>query len=174
MDSAPSTNLYYLGKGVVSFDRLDAAGLPTGMRDLGNVPNFSIGPAVEKLDHFSSREGVKKKDKTVILSAGLNVKFTLEEYDLENLALALFGEVSGGVINLMQRTAIEGHLKFVGAGDVGPKLEANLWKVSLNPTGEVPFITDNWGAIELEGEILSDAAGHASNPYGTLAPIVSS
>jgi hypothetical protein len=174
MPTAPSTANYMLGKGILKFDRFDTDGLPTGIRDLGNCPNFSLTPAVETLDHFSSRTGLKKKDKSVTLSAGLTAKFTLDEYDMENLAMALLGTVSGHVLTLMSTPEIEGILYFYGDAATGPQLNVVLWRVSLKPTSEVGFIGDDWGKIEFEGEIGEDATGHPTNPTGTITEVFDS
>ena len=166
--ATPSTDNYTIGKGILSFDRWDDDGLPTGMRDLGNAPNFTITPEIEQLDHFSSREEIKKKDLTVTLTAGLKVKFTLDEYDRENLAIAIFGTVAGGLITLLASTTLRGHLKFIGNPAVGPKYTVNLWRVSLKPTSEITFISDEWGKIDFEGTVESDVASHPMTPYGTI------
>lgn len=174
MPTAPSTGNYMLGKGVLKFDRFDSDGLPTGIRDLGNCPNFSLTPTVETLDHFSSREGLKKKDLSVTLSAGLTAKFTLEEYDKQNLAMALLGEVSGHVVNLMRVSQVRGTLYFYGDPGAGPAFNATLWNVSLKPTSEVGLITDDWGKIDFEGEVGEDATGHPSQPTGILEEVFES
>jgi len=170
MANAHSTDLYYLGKGILSFNRL-VSGVPEGYRDLGNATGFTITPALEKLEHFSSREGIKKKDKVVITSAGLTAKFTLDEYDRDNLALALLGTHSGGVINLLSDPTIEGALRFVGANDVGPNFQVDLWKVALQSTAEVPFINEAWGEIPFDAEVQSDIDNHPSQEYGIITEI---
>jgi hypothetical protein len=174
MPTAPSTGNYYLGKGILSYDRFDADGLPTGLRDLGNAPNFTIQPTLETLDHFSSREGIKTKDLSVVTMVGATVKFKLEEYDKANLALAFLGEVSGSIIHALTQTQLEGELRFAGGNDIGPNFNAICWRVRLKPTSEVPFITDEWGGIEFEGEILSDVANHPTSPFFDLEEIVAS
>ncbi|OGK08974.1 MAG: hypothetical protein A2Y63_05645 [Candidatus Riflebacteria bacterium RBG_13_59_9] len=166
--ATPSTANYIIGKGILSFDRWDQDGLPTGMRDLGNAPNFTITPTVEMLDHFSSREQLKKKDLTVNISAGLTVKFTLDEFDKENLAIALFGTVSGQQITLMADTVLRGHLRFIGNPAAGPRFRVELWKVSLKPTSEVPFISEEWATVEFDGTVEADDTGHPSQPYGYI------
>jgi len=175
MTNAHSTDLYTIGKGILQFDRNDDAGLPTGLRDLGNAPNFALVPSVETLDHFSSREGVKKKDKTINLSVGMTVKFTLDEYDINNLAMALLGEVSGGnLINLLASGQIEGRLVFIGHPAAGPAYRVTLWNVQLKPTSEVPFISDEWGKIDFEGTVQYDITAHPTQEYGTIEEIIAS
>ena len=66
--SSPNVENYTLGNGVVYFNRKNlTTGLWTGERDLGNAPSFSFNVSLEKLEHFSSRGGLRAKDKQVIL-----------------------------------------------------------------------------------------------------------
>jgi len=168
MPTAPSTGNYYLGKGVLKFNKLDADGLPTGLRDLGNAPNFTIQPVVETLDHFSSRAGTKEKDMQVVTLVGATVKFTLDEYDPENVALAMLGELSGGTIHGLTLPQVEGELQFLGANDIGPNYSATIWRVRLKPTSELGFITEDWGKIDFEGEVLASAVAHPTSPFFDL------
>ena len=106
MAQSPSTDNYQLGKGVVYFDRKDlATGLYTGERDLGNAPAFSFNIALEKLEHFSSRGGLKAKDKNIVSQITPGVAFTLDEVTPDNLALLTLADIvsvtqtSGSVVD---------------------------------------------------------------------------
>lgn len=88
----PDTEDYNLGRGIVYFAPIDAAGKPTIWRDLGNAPEFNISVEVETLEHQSSREGLKIVDKEVIISQEISVSFQLDEINFENLALFFSGE----------------------------------------------------------------------------------
>ena len=92
MATSPSTSNYFVGKGKLYFDRLTAAGVSTGERDLGNAPAVVITPNVEQLEHFSSRTGIRSKDLSVNVQQSATVKFTLDEYTLDNIALAMYGD----------------------------------------------------------------------------------
>ena len=170
MPTAHSTDLYILGKGILKFDRW-VNGVPTGLKDMGNCTSFSLAPTEETKKHYSSREGVQKVDLEVTTSRELGVKFTLEEYDKNILAMALFGDTSGFSINLMQATEVVGTLDFVGTNELGPRYHVQLWKVKLRSTGEVNFISDDWGNIQFEGVVLDDQANHPSQPYGIITPL---
>lgn len=91
-EASPNTLNYLVGKGKVYFDRLDANSNSTGELDLGNDPSFALTPENELLEHYSSMEGVKVKDASAIIAANLNGKFTLDEININNLCLALFGD----------------------------------------------------------------------------------
>ncbi|MGE4572521.1 MAG: hypothetical protein AB7E09_07245 [Candidatus Izemoplasmatales bacterium] len=95
MSLAPNTQNYMLGRGKIYFDRFDATGARTGLLDLGNAPAFSINIETEKLDHYSSRSGLRVKDKSVILETNITVNFTLDEINVENLKLAFLGDTQG-------------------------------------------------------------------------------
>lgn len=95
MALAPSTDNYSLGKGVVFFNEKDmATGLYKGERDLGNAPAFAFNIALEKLEHFSSRGGLKAKDKEIISQITPGLTFTLDEINAENLAMLSLAEVT--------------------------------------------------------------------------------
>ena len=174
MPTAPSTGNYYLGKGILKFDRLDSDGLPTGLQDLGNAPNFTIQPIIETLPHYSSRTGIKEKDLEVVTLVGATVKFTLDEYAAYNLAMAMLGEVSGNTVKGLTMPQIEGRLQFYGANDVGPNYNAEIHRVRLKPTSEVGFITEDWGKVDFEGEILSDVTAHPDSPFFNIEELVAS
>ena len=85
---------YTLGKGIVYFNRKNmSTGLYSGERDLGNAPAFSFNIAIEKLEHFSSRGGLKAKDKLVISQMTPSCAFTLDEINADNLALLSMADI---------------------------------------------------------------------------------
>ena len=69
MPVSPSTDNYYVGKGKISFKAVGE----TTFRDLGNVSSLETTPNITTLEHFSSREGVKKKDKEVVTEKKMTV-----------------------------------------------------------------------------------------------------
>jgi hypothetical protein len=169
--NAHDTGLYSIGKGILQFDRLDADGLPTGLRDLGNAPNFSLTPTADTLEHFSSREGVDTLDWERDVKRKINGKFTLDEYDRENLRIALMGEADTYSIHLLTASNIQGMLDFVGSNEVGPKYHVELWSVKLKPVSEVNFISGEIGTVDFEFTVQDDAANHPDSPYGRITLI---
>lgn len=94
MDS-PNVENYTLGKGVVFFNQKNlTTGLYMGERDLGNAPAFAFNVALEKLEHFSSRGGLKAKDKEIISQITPGVTFTLDEVNKANLALLTLADLN--------------------------------------------------------------------------------
>lgn len=91
MSLAPNPQNYMLGRGRIYFDTFDASGNRTGLLDLGNAPSFSVSITTDKLDHYSSRSGLRVKDKSVLIEVTVSVSFTLDELNVENLRLAFLG-----------------------------------------------------------------------------------
>jgi len=89
----PNSDNYTLGKGTISFNR-DIDGVYQGYRDLGNAPSLTLSIDISKLDHFSSRSGVKSKDKSIILEVTPTLGFTIDEITDKNFAMSLLGVTS--------------------------------------------------------------------------------
>src|SRR5262245_43025921 len=161
MPTSPSVQNYHIGKGVVSFK--EAGG--STFRDLGNAPSFIYTPGIEKLEHFSSREGVKTKDFTAITQISATVKLTLDEITGENLAYFALGttgtDTDGNVtISGRSKTEFTGTIKVVGTNDIGQQVDF-LGDVSFVPSGDFSFITaeDQFTTLEIEAEVQKDVNG---------------
>lgn len=170
MATPPNTSNYYIGKGIVSFRKSG----DSDFRDLGNATVFEFAPNITKLDHFSSRTGVKTKDRSVVTEKSATINLTLEEWTIENLQLALLGDqpeqvssANNKVFNIFAANQISGELRFVGTNDVGPRFQWDLTDVSFVPGKSINPISEGWGALELVGDVLADANGS----FGTITEI---
>lgn len=86
MPTAPNVENYSLGRGRLFWNpKVD--GIYQGERALGNAPDFTLSMAVEVLDHYSSQEGLRAKDKQVVTEVTPSISFTLDELSPDNLAL---------------------------------------------------------------------------------------
>lgn len=145
---------YFIGKGTLSWT-------PTGgsTRDLGNSPEVEITPETERLDHYSSMAGVKSKDRSVVTSKTVRIRIVLDEITAENLQLLLMGgdiTTASGVssFDMFANSDITGSLTFTGTNDIGNKVSIDMPSVSFTPSGSLNLISDEWGQIEVTGEIL--------------------
>lgn len=68
-------------------------------------------------------------------------------------------------ISALSTSSIEVFVRFVGAPAVGPTYEMEIWKAKIKPSGDIPWITEEWGQIPFEMEVLKDAEGHAAEPW---------
>jgi len=161
MPTSPSVQNYHIGKGVVSFKEVGQS----TYRDLGNAPSFVYTPAVEKLEHFSSREGVKTKDFSAITQISATIKVTLDEITGENLQYFALGEAGTDTdgnftIEALQKTEFVGDIRVVGTNDVGQRVDFDA-TVSFIPEGDFSFITDadEFTTLELTAEVQRDVNG---------------
>lgn len=169
---ASSTDNLYVGKGIVSFT-------PKGgtKYDMGNCTSMSWEATLEELEHFTSRAGVRTKDKSIILSKSGTISITLEEFMSENLELAFLGTstadtVGGGFsIDVFSTNAIEGELEFVGTNEVGPKITAVFYNVSFKPGSAINLLSDEWGSMELTGEALAAPDGANAGKIGLVTVV---
>jgi hypothetical protein len=72
--------------------------------------------------------------------------------------------MAAGTFNIFQKSEIFGKVKFVGANAVGPQLTVELTNVMFRPAEAVGLIQDEWGQLQLTGEVLVDDTGI----FGTL------
>lgn len=164
MAAPPNVLNYYIGKGIVSV-KLEGE---LEYRDVGNVSEFEFTPAIETLDHFSQREGVRTKDRKVVLEKSATLRMVMEEWVAENLALAVLGETEvntagDDVIQIFALSEVKAAVRFVGTNDVGNQVDIDLPVVSFQPGSSLTPISDEWGGIEVNGEVLNEGDG-----FGTI------
>jgi hypothetical protein len=151
--ATPNVLNYQIGKGAVYFTKTGEA-----ERHLGNVAEMEIELTVEELEHFSSQEGTRVKDLTVVLEKSCAIRLVMEEWTQQNLAIALLGSINNDtsgadIINIGAASSVQGSLRFVAANDVGPKWDYLFPSVSFRPDGAIAPISDEWGQLEISGEV---------------------
>jgi hypothetical protein len=93
MPQAHDVDNYTLGKGIVYFDQL-VGGVNQGELDLGNAPAVTLAINLDTLEHFSSRGGLRAKDKRVVSEITPVINFTLDELTSDNFALLFMADVT--------------------------------------------------------------------------------
>jgi len=79
-------------RGRVFFDP-EVAGVNTGEQPLGNCPGVTVSIETTKSDHFSSKTGLRQKDKSVVVEVNRSGEITCDNITPENLAYFLSGSV---------------------------------------------------------------------------------
>ncbi len=157
--ASPNVDNYSVLKGIVKFMITGAS----DYRDMGNAPQFELTPTVEKLDHFSSRTGVKAKDRSIVVSKTLTARIVFEELTPDNLGIVMMGDVTPSspeyVIDIFTLSEITGALRFVGNNDIGPKVQMDFPSVSFTPSSGIQLISEEWASMELTAEILVGSDG---------------
>lgn len=87
-------------------------------RFVGNVPEdgFTLTPTVQKVEHMESMTGKNRKDKVLETGQSLQVSVRLENINVDNLALAIFGTsaiISEGTVTGETHTAHKGYSFFL-------------------------------------------------------------
>lgn len=85
--------------------------------------------------------------------------------------------MAAGTFNIYSASELIGAVKFVGANDIGPKLQVDFPRVMFRPANAVGLIQDEWGQLTLTGEVLVDDTGifgTVTHPdTGAISPLVS-
>ena len=169
LPTSPSTQLYQLGKGILYIGDWVGATPPTlPYTDVGNCPRFEVEVTEEKLAHYSSRSGTRTKDKEVVLEAGYNVAFDLDEISMANLAKFLKGTISGYTVLAQTVLDKEYGLQFISDNPVGQNETWTFWRCTLSPGGTFSLIGDEWAKMSFTGSGLADTTNHATSPYFTV------
>lgn len=71
-------------------------------------------------------------------------------------------------INIASEAKIEGFLRFVGDPSEGPKYEAKLWNVSIQPDGDVGFISEDHASFKMKCTVKDDSINHPDFPLGQV------
>jgi hypothetical protein len=157
---SPNIGNYYIGKGIVSIKLLGES----TFTDCGNAPQFEFLAKVTQLDHFSSRTGVRVKDFTAVTEISGTINMQLEELTARNMGFALLGLPTGGpspvpdTIDIFSNPVIYGAVRFVGTNDIGPLWTVNFPLVKLSPSKALSLISNTWGVVDLDGDVLFDQA----------------
>jgi hypothetical protein len=151
---SPNTGNYQVGKGKCFFT-------PEGGDeiDLGNVTEMEFTPSLDKLDHFSSMEGTKSKDLTVIIQKGGQLRIVMEEFTAFNLSLMLLGTrdelaADGPEVQIFDQNSVNGSFRYQATNEVGPKWDLFFHNVSFTPTGSINPISDEWNNMEVTADVL--------------------
>lgn len=169
LTSSPSTQLYKLGKGILSIGEWVGATPPASYTDVGNCSRLEVEVTEEKLAHFSSRAGTRTKDKEIVLEIGYNVNFDLDEFSLANLAMFLKGTISGSNV-ILANTVLDKEyaIKFQSDNPAGPNERWEFWRATLAPGGTLSLIGEEWAKMSFTAAGLADVTNHATSPYFTV------
>lgn len=83
--------MYFRGQGKLYIGTRDSLGNPQALRWVGNVPELKLGLTVDNIEHKESFSGQALTDLKIPKGKSTSLNFTLEEFNKDNLALALFG-----------------------------------------------------------------------------------
>ena len=159
MTIAPSSENYTLGKGRVLFNSID----------LGNVPAFKLNIALEKLQHYSSRSGLRSLDKTVFTSVTPMATFSIDEMSADNVAMSMLGtatkvvQATGNVVGQIASAALNTNYLCTNIADATRKFRVGVWKISHGTVTNGPFVvgdTVTGGTSLATGKVIKQTANY--------------
>lgn len=163
--TSPAVGNYLVGRGFLSM-KLQGE---TAVHDMGNCTRFTFQPNPTRLDHYSSRIGIRKKDLTIVTQLDAKLTMTLEEATVRNmqiLAMGLAQQSGENSIDIMSNPLFYCALQFTATNSVGPQWNAYFPLVLLSPTSAFQLIaegTGTWATMEVEGDVQLDSV---SGQYG--------
>ena len=81
----------YRGQGILLLADRDSAGRPTGFTDMGNCPELTLSPTIERIEHEESRTGRNFKDAYIERMTQVTGTMTLESTAQQNLIRYFYG-----------------------------------------------------------------------------------
>lgn len=135
---AAETNNYVVGRGKLYFSRFAVGALAaTGFKYFGNTPELMTSQSSNALDHYSSDEGMKVKDKSVDLSNDMSGSFTCDNISTPNLALFFIGDEAQETITSDSAVAATGTITLTGTGTAADTVTINGQVITFEAAGAV-------------------------------------
>jgi len=160
-----STDNYTIGKAVV---KIASIGVSPSFVELGNCPSVAFSIEEERLEHFSSRGGLKNRDLYPLIQLKYTLTFECDEITDDNLQKFVKGTKAGAEIYGFQDPNTEWAIQVVEDNPLGPNRTWNFWRGVLSANGELATIGDDWKKVPLKFEGLADEVNHAGSPYFTI------
>lgn len=154
-------NYAYMGKGIVTLEEEGSAG---GAVDVGNASSlaFNINENIIKLKSSRGAGGGTYAQVNQIDS--VEVSMTLHDLSPANLAMVLFGESTEAAmvatIEALTTGAKTFKMVFSGINEAatGKTVTVTAYRVKIGATTGLGLIGDDFGALEVTGELLIDTS----------------
>jgi hypothetical protein len=166
----PSPNIgnYVVGRGIGYVKLVPPSLNPDpAYVDVGNITEFTFQVKPTRLEHYSSRIGVRKKDLVVVTEVAASLTMILEEFTARNLAMAALGASGPGSVTILAQPLIYAAFKFVATNTIGPQWTYEFPLCLFTPTKAISLLptgSGTWGAMDFEADVLFDSV---SGAFGT-------
>lgn len=129
MPNADTIDQITLGRGELFFAPFTAGTLVhTGFKSIGNASNIVITPTTEKLDHKDSRQGIKQRDISVLISQAISGSFTADHITRQNLA-----RLFNGTSQIVTQTSLTSQVTTITGAVLGNTYQ--IGESASNPSG---------------------------------------
>jgi hypothetical protein len=170
--SIHNMNLAVLGDGVHAVSQLSGSGIEAAPVTIDRLdawyPTGSKGITVESLVDEEDTEYDEGVDFEVDSEKGWIKPLSTGSITVGMVLTAIVTRTAWAAeeIRPLTNPTIEKYLHFVGNPAKGPLIEAEIWLVRITIKAEFPLITQDYGKIPFEFEVLSDRANHPDTPFG--------
>lgn len=149
---------YYRGQGAVYISDRDATtGQPTGgFRFLGNVPSLRISTTTQQVKHQESYTGQGLTDLVIETTKEAQLMLTLEDFDRDNLAFALFGTPT-----TVAGATVSNEAVIAQPGRHVPLANINLTSFTSLSSGATTYVQGTDYTVNLKSGMVSFPTGSA-------------
>ena len=163
---SPNVGNYVVGRGYGMVKLIPPSLNPDATyQDAGNITEFTFQVKPTRLDHYSSRVGVRKKDMVVVTELAATLTMILEEFTARNLAMAVLGIPSESppgthTVSILQQPLIYASFQFVSTNVVGPQWTYTFPGCLFTPSKAISLLPSGsgaWGAMDFEVDVLYDS-----------------
>lgn len=139
---------------------------------VGNTTNVEIAPDITYLDHFTSINGERRKDKTVVTTKALTVNFTFDEINGTNIKRFFYGAdgVTASptyIVNASPTKEFSAQIRMYTG--VGNDFIYKIPRAALKADGSLAFNAEDWINANMMLDVLYDSSyehNSTSAPYG--------
>lgn len=151
--------------------------------ELAEVQDAKFKVNVVTKDAFAKSNVMKTLVAKVATEITSTISFSVQKINIETMAMAMLGTVTSEtfavgaklpdnttatisttipVIKVGNNPIIEGQLRFVGDADGDIKPVLLIYDAVITPSGDISYITEDFGQLSFEGAVLNTANGYAS------------
>jgi hypothetical protein len=162
---SPNIGNYVVGRGIGYIKLIPPSLNPDAdYVDCGNITEFTFQVKPTRLEHFSSRVGVRKKDMVVVTELAASLTMILEEFTARNLGFACLGMSSSSppgtqTVTILSEPLIYAAFKFVSTNVVGPQWTYEFPVCLFTPSKAISLLpagSGSWGSMDFECDVLYD------------------
>lgn len=146
---------------------------------IGNIVVASMAPEVTFLDHYTTVNGTRKKDRSLITNKALAINFTFDEITGGAMKEWLLASAQNSndpsaisALNFeiypMARGEIKGCAKLEFNSEFGRDYTWYIPCASLKPDGTMDYNAEDWMNAKGIIECLVDDAGDVNKPFGKI------
>lgn len=147
---------YFSGQGKVYIAERDSNGNAKAFRYVGNVPSLNISLSLDKLEHKEATSGQRLKDLEIIREKNVEFNCTLEEWEIKNLSLALYGLDATVAGSSVTNESLAGGATDIAAGDIVRTKYGDLSSIVVKDSAGSP------ATLTLDTHYAIESAKHGS------------